>query len=97
MGIIRDASAKFIHLAIWKCHISPPKMKLKNADKLERNDLMYSGHEKIIYIDIGYKSANEWRKDIKDKEATLIKTLLLWIKSFSKNLNQILMVVCYCH
>lgn len=28
-------------------------MKLKNADKLEKNDLIYSGHEKIIDIDIG--------------------------------------------
>ena len=32
--------------------------------------------EKIIYIDIGYKSAHQqtdkWRKDTKDEEATLI-------------------------
>ena len=72
MGIIRGVSAKFIYLGIWKCHISPPKMKLKNAYELEGNDLIYSGHEKMMFVDIGYKWAKEWRKDIKDKEATLI-------------------------
>ena len=32
-------------------------MKLQHADKLERNDMIYLGHEKIIEIDIWYKSA----------------------------------------
>ena len=58
VSIIPGASAKFLHLDMWKCHISPPKTKLQLVYKLERNNVIYSGREKIIYIDMGYKSAS---------------------------------------
>ena len=57
VSTIPGASANFLHLDIWKCNISPPKTKLQHTDKLERNDMVYSGNEKMIYIDIGYKSS----------------------------------------
>ena len=41
----------------------------------------------MAYIDIGYKSAHHqtdnWWKDTKDKETTLIFILPLWIKSLA--------------
>ena len=52
-------------------------MKLQHVDKLEkkRHDIL-AACEKMIYIDIGYKSAlnltDKRRKDTEDKEATLI-------------------------
>ena len=62
--------AKFHHLRIWKCHISPPKTKTP-AYSLGYNLL----HKKMIYIeDINrpWCNAHKWQKDTKDKEATLI-------------------------
>ena len=59
VSIIPYASAKFLHLHFWKCHITPPKMKLQHADKLERNNMIYLAREKMIYFDMGYKSASE--------------------------------------
>ena len=53
LSIIPGASAKFLHLRIWKCHISPPKMKL-----LRRNHMLYLAGEMMICFDIGYKSAS---------------------------------------
>ena len=55
--------------------------------KLERKRYNIWLLEKMIYIDIVYKFAhqqtNKWRKDTKDKEATLIWILSLWIKSLT--------------
>ena len=60
-------------------YISPSKTtKDENPSehKLERKRYDTWFHEKMIYIDIGYKTAaqqtNKWRKDTKDEEATLI-------------------------
>ena len=51
-------------------------MKLQHADKLERNGMKYLAREKMIYIDIEYKSASnisgQVTKETKDKEATQI-------------------------
>ena len=63
-------SAKFPHLHIWKCHISPPKTKTP-AYSLGYNLL----HKKMIYIEHinrPWCNADKWWKDTKDKEATLI-------------------------
>ena len=55
--------------------------------KLERKRYNIWLLEKMIYIDIVYKLAhqqtNKWRKDTKDKEATLIWILSVWIKSLT--------------
>ena len=55
--------------------------------KLERKWYDISLGEKIIYIDIGYKSTqnqtDKWRKDTKGKENTVIYILPLWIKSLA--------------
>ena len=76
VSIIPGASAKFLHLHFRKCHISPPKTKLQHANKLDRNDMIHLSREKMIYIDIVYKSASNQNrrvtKDAKDKEATLM-------------------------
>ena len=66
VSIIPGASDKFLHLSIWKS--SPPKMKLQHADKLKKNDIIYSGHD----IHQLRPKADELRKDTKDKVATLI-------------------------
>ena len=49
-----DASAKFLHLRVYKCYISPPKTKLQHGNKLERKryDIMATC-EKMIYIEMG--------------------------------------------
>ena len=70
-------SAKFHYLRIWKCHISPPKTKTLADSLLERKqyDIMCSKKRWYILIqDISrsWPKANKWRKDTKDKEATLI-------------------------
>ena len=53
--------------------------------KRKRYDIRFC--KKMIYIDTGYKSAHhqtdKWQKDTKDKEATLIYFLPLWIKSLA--------------
>ena len=64
MSIIPGASAKLLHLHIWKCHISPSKRKLQHADKLERNSMIYLACEKMVFIDIGYKSASIQRRRV---------------------------------
>ena len=60
-------------------YISPPKTpKDENSSEhkleIKRYDIWF--REKMIYADIGYKSAaqqtNKWRKDAKDEEAALI-------------------------
>ena len=38
VSIIRCASAKFLHLSIRKCHISPPKTKLQEATNWRENE-----------------------------------------------------------
>ena len=57
MSINPGASAKFLHLGIWKCHISPPKTKNLASKNWRGNDMILTVREKMIYIDIGYKSA----------------------------------------
>ena len=73
--VFLGASAKFLHLYFY--HISPPKTKTP-ADRLlerKRYDIMFA-LKKVIYIDIGCKSDyyknQQWRKDTKHKEATII-------------------------
>ena len=77
LWVFLGAAAKFLHLYLRIYLISPPKTKTP-ADRLlerKRYDIIFA-LEKTIYIDIGYKSAHyknrQWRKDTKDKEATLI-------------------------
>ena len=50
-------------------------MKLQHADKLERNDMKYSACEKMIYIDIEYKSGLE-HKQTSDEKILKIRRLL---------------------
>ena len=61
--ILLRASAKFLHLRVWKCHILPPKTKYPDRSKLER---------KRYDISQPRTKTNMWRKDNQDKEATLI-------------------------
>ena len=85
---ISRVSAKFLHVCFWIYHISPPKTKTPAGRLLERkrNDIIFA-LEKMIYIDIGYKLPHyknrPWRKDTKDKEATLIQILPYWIMSLA--------------
>ena len=77
VSIISGASAKFFYLHIWKCHITPQRRKPQPTLNWRENNMIYNVlREKMIYIDIGYKSThqqtNKWRKDTKDKEAFLI-------------------------
>ena len=49
VSIIRCASAKFLHLSIRKCHISPPKTKTPGSRELERKRYdTYVLREKMI-------------------------------------------------
>ena len=41
VNIIRCASAKFLHLGILKCHISPPKTKTPALTNWRENDIIY--------------------------------------------------------
>ena len=52
VSIISGASAKFLHLRIWKCHISPPKTKTSARSKLERKryDIICSAERWYILI-----------------------------------------------
>ena len=52
--IILGAFAKFHHLYFWIYHISPPKTKTPTGEK---TDDIILALEKMIYVDIGYKSA----------------------------------------
>ena len=77
LWVFLEASAKFHHLYFWIYNISPSKTKTPVDRLLERKwyDITFA-LKKIIYIDIGYKSAHyknrQWRKDTKDEEVTLI-------------------------
>ena len=77
VSIIPVASTKFLYLHFWKCHISPLKLKLQHADKLERNYMINLFRKIWYYIDIGYKSvSNKNRRVTKryleySKESTL--------------------------
>ena len=68
--------AKFHHLRIWKCHISPPKTKTPAEPLLERKryDIMCAAKWWYILIqDINRPwSYRQVTKHAKDKEATLI-------------------------
>ena len=68
-------SAKFHYFRIWKCHISPPKTKTLADSLLERKryDIMVL-REKMIYIDIGYKSAHH-----KLKATTMMMIIMMMI------------------
>ena len=65
LWVFQEASDKFLHLYFWIYHISPPKTKTPADSLLERKR-----------YDIMFKSAHyknrQWRKDIKDKESTLM-------------------------
>ena len=71
--------SKYVIFHLWRRH--------STCLKLERKRYDARLHEKMIYIDIGYKSVlhqtDKWRKETKDKEATLIYILPLWIKSWA--------------
>ena len=41
VNINPGASAKFLHLGIWKCHISPPKTKTPATTNWIENDMIY--------------------------------------------------------
>ena len=73
--------AKFHHRHIWKCHISPPKTKTPAALLLERKryDILML-REKMIYIDIGNKSA---RTKPRSYKKILKIRRLLWSKFFN--------------
>ena len=72
---ISGASAKFLHLCFWIYHISPPKKKTPADHLLERKryDIMFA-LKKMIYIDIGYKSAHY--KNDSDRKILKIRRLL---------------------
>ena len=55
VNIYLGASANFLYLHIWKCHILPPKTKAPHILERKRYDIV-TASEKMIYIDIGYKS-----------------------------------------
>ena len=76
LRVFIGASAKFIHLYFWIYHVSPPKTKTPADSSWRENEWMLA-LEEMKYIDIGYMLAaqyknRQWRKDTKDKEATLI-------------------------
>ena len=48
VSIIRSAAAKFLHLSVWKCYISPPKMKTPGSRELERKRCDIHGSAKMI-------------------------------------------------
>ena len=58
LRVLLGVSAKFLHLHFWIYHVSTPKTKTPTDHLLERKryDIMLA-IEKMIYIDIGYKSA----------------------------------------
>ena len=58
LRVLLGVSTKFLHLHFWIYHVSPPKTKTPADHLLERKryDKMLA-IEKMIYIDIGYKSA----------------------------------------
>ena len=63
-------SAKFHHLRIWKCHVSPPKTKTTGEETIWYNAL----RKKMVYIDIRYKSA--LHKPTSDEKILKITRLL---------------------
>ena len=50
LNINLGASAKFLHLVIWKCHISPPKTKTSATANRRENDMIYWRPAKRWYI-----------------------------------------------
>ena len=54
LRLFLGAFAKFHHLYFWIYHISPPKTKTPTGEK---TDDIILALEKMIYVDIGYKSA----------------------------------------
>ena len=66
--------AKFHHLRIWKCHILPPKTKTPAEPLLERKQYDIMCSTKMIYIDVGYKSALV--KPTSDEKILKIRRLL---------------------
>ena len=55
LWVFLRASAKFLHLHFWIFHISPPKTKI--VERKQYGIMFALG--KMIYIDIGYKSAHD--------------------------------------
>ena len=56
-SIILDTTAKPHHLTFCIYHISPPKANFRPIHNRIENDMIYCTGDKMIYIDIGYKSA----------------------------------------
>ena len=50
LGILLGASAKFFHLCVWKCHISPSKTKTPGSSKLKRKPYDIMSFPKRWYI-----------------------------------------------
>ena len=76
LRVFLGASSRFLHLYFWIYYISPTKTKTPPQLLARKRYDIIRAREKMTYIDIGYKSAHhksrQWRKDTKDKEATLI-------------------------
>ena len=68
VSIIPGASAKFLHLSFPKMSYFTFKDETPAADKLERKRYhilrIYCTSEKMIYIDIGYKSASSQNRQV---------------------------------
>ena len=80
LWVFLETSAKFLHLYFWIYHILALKTKTPADHLLERKryDIMFA-LKKMIYIDIGYKSAHY--KSDSDRKILKIRRLL-WSKFF---------------
>ena len=75
-------------ISISKCHISYPKMKLRQPTNWRENDIIYCPCKKIIYIDIGYKSASVGLNPKPTSTKKILKIRrLLWSKFFHFKLS----------
>ena len=59
-----------------KCQISPPKTKFQQPTNWNENDMIYCSRQKMIYIDIEYKSTAIMITLTSDKKILKIKRLL---------------------
>ena len=75
LWVFLETSAKFLHLYFWIYHILALKTKTPADHLLERKryDIMFA-LKKMIYIDIGYKSAHY--KNDSDRKILKIRRLL---------------------
>ena len=64
-NIYLGTTAKFLHLCIGKCHISPPKTKTPDRYKQEKKPYdKVRAREKMIYVDIGYDLATSLNRQV---------------------------------